>query len=144
MNIIINLSVSNQKPDIKSRASQTFIDLKNLIQLKNPHALGVIETDIYGNNSTNVNRATKFSTEEIMLKLHIDGYRIELPDSWKDHGVARIVVYISDEIVAVKHVLPPTNKDLQSVTLDIGLGREKKTTVNFFYHTSTRTTAKTW
>ena len=25
------------------------------------------------------------------------------------------------------------NKDLQSLTLNIGLGREKKTTVNFFY-----------
>ena len=42
-------------------------------------------------------------------------------------------MYVSDQVRAVRQQLPPTDSDLQSVTLDIGLGREKKTTVNVFY-----------
>ena len=111
----------------------TFIDLKNLIQIKKPHAIGITEADIYGLNTTNETRTTRFSTQEVLNKLQIDGYSIVLPDSWTEYGVARVIVYTSDEIVVTKHSLQPMNKDLQSVTIDIGLGREKKTTVNFFY-----------
>ena len=119
----------------KEEDTITFIDVKTLIQNDRPHILGIIECDIYGHNSdnNNNNRKTRFSTSEVHRKLHIDGYSIELPDSWAAHGVARIMVYVSDQVRAVRQLLPPTDSDLPSVTLDIGLGREKKTTVNVFY-----------
>ena len=104
-----------------------------MIQREKPHILGVIETDIYGLNSENQNRTTRFTTEEVLEKLSIDGYSIELPASWTEHGIARVLVYVSDEVRAVRQELSPTDYDLQSVTLQIGLGREKKTSVNIFY-----------
>ena len=58
---------------------------------------------------------------------------MELPDSWEKHGLARILVYVSDEVRAVREVLPPGDSDLPSMTLQVGLGREKKTSVNIFY-----------
>ena len=79
------------------------------------------------------NRTTRFSTEEIIKKLSIDGYRIEFPASWEKHGVARVLVFVSDEVRAVRQELSPDDSDLQSVTLQIGLGREKKSLVNIFY-----------
>ena len=64
-------------------------------------------------------------TEDIIKKLSIDGYHIEFPASWEKHGVARVLVFVSDEIRAVRQELSPDDSDLQSVTLQIGLGREK-------------------
>ena len=92
----------------KEEDTITFIDVKTLIQNHRPHILGIIECDIYGHNSDNNNRKTRFSTSEVHRKLHIDGYSIELPDSWAAHGVARVVVYVSDQVRAVRQLLPPT------------------------------------
>ena len=113
--------------------TSTFVDIKNIIQTRKPHIFGIIEADIYGHNSTNPNRRTRFSTADIKHKLQIDGYQIELPASWEEHGVARVLVYVSDQVRAVRQVLPQADSDLPSITLNIGLGREKKTTVNIFY-----------
>ena len=75
----------------------------------------------------------RFSTEAVIKKLQVDGYNLKFPDSWEHHGVARVLIYISDEIRAVKQELPSTDFDLQSVTFQIGLGREKKPSVNIYY-----------
>ena len=97
----------------KDEDTDTFIEVKTLIQNKKPHILGVVEVDIYGvNNNTNTNRTTRFTTAELKQKLHIDGYDIELPDSWERHGLARILVYVSDEVRAVRKAVSYTHLTL--------------------------------
>ena len=113
--------------------TETFIDLKTLIQRTKPHVISVIESDVYGHKSNNINKKTRFTTEQILHKLHIPGYKIEFPDSWEHHGVARLLVYVSEQVAAVRKPAADSDSDLPSITLDIGLGREKKTSVNLFY-----------
>ena len=74
-----------------------FVEIKEFIQNNNPHLLAIIESDLHGPN-TSANRVTTFSTEEIKEKLNIDGYSIELPESWSKYHQARILVYVSDKI----------------------------------------------
>ena len=52
-------------------------------------------------------------------------------DTWAQHNQSRLIIYISDHINA-KRILSQNN-DLPSATFEIGLGREKKTLVNFYY-----------
>ena len=66
-------------------------------------------------------------------KLNIDGYQIVLPSSWTCHGQARIIVYAKDDIKAKVVHNDLGNSDLPSISLEVGIGREKKTLVNFFY-----------
>ena len=101
------------------------------IQKHNPHVLGIIESNIHSSHSR-VQRRSTFNTNEVKSKLKVEGYNIELPDTWSDFGQARILVYVREDI-NYKRKLMQTNTDLPNVTLDIGLGREKKTTLNYFY-----------
>ena len=107
-----------------------YIEIKDYVENNNPHLLAIIESDLHGPN-TNANRTTTFSTEEVKEKLHLDGYTIELPESWNEYHQARIIVYVSDKIRAKRRATSNTDYDLPSITLEIGLGREKKTLVNF-------------
>ena len=64
--------------------------------------------------------------------MHIEGYKIELPDTWEEHGQCRILVYVKDD-VNYKRQRMTSDTDLPNITLEIGLGREKKTVINYFY-----------
>ena len=101
------------------------------IQKHNPHVLGIIESNIHSSHSR-VQRRTTFNTNVLKSKLYVEGYNIELPDTWSECGQARILVYVREDI-NYKRKLMQTNTDLPNVTLDIGLGREKKTILNYFY-----------
>ena len=68
----------------------------------------------------------------MLSKLNIDGYKLELPDSWTDFGQARMLVYVRND-VNFKRQMMQSDSDLPNITLEIGLGREKKTLVNYFY-----------
>ena len=111
--------------------STKLTEIKLFIEKHNPHSLGIIESDIHSTNSR-VQRRSTYSTKEVLTKLHIDGYKIELPDTWDDFGQARILVYVRND-VNYKRQRMPQNTDLPNITLEIGLGREKKTIVNYFY-----------
>ena len=113
--------------------SDKFLDIKMFIQSYSPHLLAIIESDLHGPNTTATNRRTVFSTQEIRDKLNIEGYNIEFPSSWVAHDQARLIVFVSDKIKAKRRELPATDSDLPSLTFEIGLGREKKTLVNFYY-----------
>ena len=65
--------------------------------------------------------------------MHIDGYNILLPDTWDLFGQASIIVYAKEDLKIKQRKNPDTVKDLPSITLEIGLGREKRTLVNFYY-----------
>ena len=107
-------------------------DIKNFIENKKPHVLGIIETDIFSPKSQN-RRRSKFNTAEVKSNLNIEGYSLELPCTWETHGQARILVYVSNDIKYKKKVLSNSDNDLPSITLEIGLGRARKTIVNYYY-----------
>ena len=58
------------------------------------------EADLHGLRSR-ITRRKNYSTQDLLEKLYIPGYSITLPDSWKLHDQARLIVYVSDEIKAV-------------------------------------------
>ena len=78
--------------------SSKFTDLKLYIEKYEPHLFAVIESDIHGSGTTAANRVTTFSTQEIKDCLSIDGYNLEMPNSWDKYDQARIIVYTSDKI----------------------------------------------
>ena len=100
-------------------------EIKLFIEEHNPHLLGIIESDIHGQTSR-LNRSTTFKTEDIHKRLEIEGYSIFLPDSWDTHHQARILVYVRDDIKVKVKSLEALNHDLPTITLEIGLGREKR------------------
>ena len=113
-----------------SENESKFVDVQNYIFKHKPHLFCVTEADLHGPRSRILRRNT-FSTDELVEKLHIPGYSLVLPDTWKTYDQARIVVFVSDNIKA--DVIPqnPNNHDLPLITFDVGLGRAKKTRVNF-------------
>ena len=52
--------------------------------------------------------------------------------------MARLITYVSDEVIYKQRHLPLAEHHLQSIWLEIGFGRAKKHLVNFYYreHTS--------
>ena len=68
-----------------------------------------------------------------MDQLKIPGYTVVLPDSWFTYNIARIICYISDEVIYKQRHLPPAEHHLQSILLEIGFGRSKKHLLNCFY-----------
>ena len=108
------------------------IDIKRFVEKHQPHIFGIIESNLHSANSR-VNRKTIVTKKEIEVKLKIDGYRIELPDTWNNFGQARILVYVSNELYSKRIKVNPNFIDLPNVTVEIGLGKERKTLVNIFY-----------
>ena len=107
-------------------------EIKQFIEAKRPHCFGVIESDFYS-TSSNVNRAKKYTTEEIREKLRIDGYKIEFPKTWEIHGQARLICYVSDDIKYSRKHFDNNFNDIPSITLEIGIGRATRTTVHYYY-----------
>ena len=106
-------------------------DVKLFIQNKKPHKYGLIETDVYGHlNESNHN---KFTTAEVRELLKIDGYTLIFPATWDSHGIARILVYVNNDLKFNQVHLQNSHDDLPSVSLEIGLGRATKTVVHYYY-----------
>ena len=112
--------------------SSKLLEIKQFIQTNKPHCFGVIESDLYGQNSP-VNRRTKYTTEEIKARLKIDGYSIEFPQTWLAHGQARLICYVSDDIKYSRKPFGPEYNHIPSITLEIGIGRAARTTVHYYY-----------
>ena len=105
--------------------SEKFIETKLFIQKHKLHVFALIESDIHSAQSR-LKRNKTFTTEEIKSKLNIDGYNLELPDSWTNHGQARLIVYISQDLNYKRVAMDQADSDLPNVTIEIGLGREKR------------------
>ena len=75
----------------------------------------------------------KLTTEEVKNILHISGYKLFLPTSWYVHGQARILMYAKDDIDVIFKENKREYNDLQSISCEVGISREKKTVVNLFY-----------
>ena len=73
------------------------IDIKRYVEKHKPHVFGIIESNPHSENSR-VYRRKAVTKSQIEEKLKIDGYKIELPDTWTTYGQARIMVYVSDAL----------------------------------------------
>ena len=109
-----------------------FVDVKAYVKRHRPHLLAIIESDLHS-EASRVERAKYFTKSDIEEKLNIAGYNLHLPDTWENHGQARLVVFVSEELNVKRKPLENPFVDLPNITFEVGLGREKKTTVNFFY-----------
>ena len=78
-------------------------------------------------------RKTKFTTDEIYENLKVEGYSIIIPDTWHLFNQARIIVYVSDDINFKKREIPDGVNFLPNITLEVGIGRGRKSLINFFY-----------
>ena len=105
-------------------------DIKLFIENYKPHIFAIAEADLHGNNSVQ-SRRKSFKTEEIFEIFKVAGYSIILPDTWHIHGQARIIVFASDNINVSKRECPESIRDLPTITLEVGRGRERKFLVNF-------------
>ena len=108
------------------------VDIKNFLNEKKPHVFGVIESDLYSPRA-NTNRQTRHTTDEVQEKLKIQGYTLLLPDTWAEHGQARVVAYVSDQVNFKTKSTVDEIKDLPNITIEVGIGKERKTIVNLFY-----------
>ena len=116
----------------REHLSDKILDIKLFIEENKPSVFGIIESDIHGCNSPS-NRKTTFTKQEILDQLHIEGYTILLPDTWELYDQARLIVFARDDIKIKKRENPDFINDLPSITLEVGIGREKRTLVNFYY-----------
>ena len=107
-------------------------DIQLYLQRHQLDLFGIVESDLHGTTSR-IYRAKPLSTSEIHQKLHIAGYNIILPQSWYDHGQARVILFAKDGIQIKERKLRKEDSDLPSISIELGLGREKKTCFNIFY-----------
>ena len=92
----------------------------------------LIEADLHSATSR-IKRRNPLTTQDVMNKLEIPGYKILLPATWLKHGQARILVYAIEGLKVHERPLGTQYNDLPMLTFEIGFGMEKKTIVNHFY-----------
>ena len=107
------------------------MEVKLFVAKHEPHAFGIVESDIHSQISR-VDRQKVFSTDEVIDKLKIDGYSLELSDTWEHFDQAQIVVYMRFDII-YKRYLPNYCPNLPNISFEVGIGKENKTILNFFY-----------
>ena len=107
-------------------------EVKNFIQKKNLHLLCLVEADLHSVTSR-YKCLNPVTTKDIKDRMEIPGYKIFLPKTWSVHGQARVMVYSRYELKVKERDIGNINSDLPTIPFDIGLGREKKSIVNFFY-----------
>ena len=98
-------------------------DIKVLVQNHDIHLIGISEVDLAIEN---------LSFEEIKKEYHLENYNLILPTSWNSHGLARMIVYVKDNIKAKAISDVPSNDDLQHVLLEVGSGKSTHF-VDFYY-----------
>ena len=96
-------------------ASSKFQDIKQFIFKNKPHLFGIIETDIFSPLS-NHHRVNKFDMDTVKSMLNISGYSIEFPATWDTMGQARMLVYVSNDIIYEKKGSNNQIDDLPTIT----------------------------
>ena len=108
------------------------VEVKQFIQSKHLHVLCVVESDLHSPLSRYIRRHP-LNTGEVQSILQVPGYKILLPKSWQVHGQARIIIFAKEELQVKIRDIGVHNSDLPTLSMEIGLGREKRTVVNYFY-----------
>ena len=115
-------------------AQKKIDDVKIAAEKHHAHVIGVSEVNFKRDEyNSDENSNTKLSTEQLTKKLYIPEYKLILPDSWERYGVARVIVYVKDDLkVKIKH-LDNDSAHLQSIMLELGYGKCKPHIYNFYY-----------
>ena len=116
----------------EKRSSTKMTEVIHFLQSKKLHILCLVEADLHGAISR-YKRLHPLTTKDINDILGVPGYKLILPKTWQIHGLARIIVIAKEELQVKVRDLGAQNGDLPTLTCEIGLAREKKTVVNFFY-----------
>ena len=118
--------------DSDKSESTKMTEIKQFLSDKCLHLLCVIESDLHGPGSR-YSKRIHLSDTDVQSVLKIPGYQLIFPKSWSIHGQARIIVYAKQELIVKTLDIGSQNSDLPIVNLEIGLGKEKRTIVSFFY-----------
>ena len=118
--------------DAENKPSTKMVEVRNFMENEKLHLCCLVEADLHGPTSR-YRRRHPLSTKDIENNLGIPGYKVLLPKSWEVHGQARVLLYAKDELQVKIRDLEKQNSDLQNITCEISLGREKKTVVSYFY-----------
>ena len=115
-------------------AQKKLDDIKIAVGQHNPEIIGVSEVNFKRNESNKNNESNIcFSTEQLLKRLEIPEYKVIIPDSWERHNVARVIVYVKDDLtVKIKHYDEDADH-LQSIMLELGYGKCKPHLFNFYY-----------
>ena len=112
--------------------SPKMTDIQLYLEKHKLDLFGIVESDLHGKNSR-IFRKHPLSTADIHQALHIPGYNILLPQSWYTHSQARVIMFTRDGININERKLRKEDSDLPSISLELGLGREKKSCFNIYY-----------
>ena len=130
-----NIGMWNCRKDLINKENlptTKIVDAKDFLSTNDLQILCPIEADLHGIISR-VKRIKPMTSREIEENLKVENYKTLLQKSWQAHGQARILLYVRDDISLKVKPLTRSDTDLPSVACEIGVGREKKTRVNFFY-----------
>ena len=108
------------------------VEVQQFIEKKNLHVLCVVEADLHSPISRYRTRHP-LSTEDIENILGIPGFRIIVPKSWVVLGQAGVMVYAREFLQVKIRDVGLEYCDLPTISMEIGLGRERKTIINYFY-----------
>ena len=101
--------------------SDKITDIELYLEKHQLHMFGIIESDLHGDKSR-IKRNNPLTTNDILKNLHIDGYRILLPQSWFKHSQARLIVYVKEGVQFKERKLGECDTDLPSISVELGLG----------------------
>ena len=117
--------------DKESLPTAKINDVKDFLRMNNLQVMCLIEADLHGMTSR-IRRVNPITSKKIEENLKVENYKIILPQSRQAHGQARVLLYIRENINLKVKPLARENTDLPSVSCEIGVGKDKKTRVNFF------------
>ena len=118
--------------DAENRASEKMTEVMKFMDEQKLHILCLVESEFHGQQSR-VRRRQPLTESQIKTSLAVVGYKIILPQTWYVHGQARIVMYVKEDVNVTVTPLAREYSDLPTLTCVIGMGKERKTIVNFFY-----------
>ena len=73
-------------------------DVKVAAAKLRPHVIGISEVNLKRMENNNSEHSySYFSTEQVQQAFYIPDYKIILPDSWTEYGMARIKLYVKDD-----------------------------------------------
>ena len=100
-------------------------------------AMGIIEADIHSSKSS-IKRRNPVDPDEVNSAINIQGYRTIVPATLKEHGQARLIVLVKENVKVEVKKLSKSSNDLPIEIFDMWIANEKKITVIIYYreHTS--------
>ena len=82
----------------------------------------ILEADINAKRSRTARRTT-IEDDDIQELLKIEDYTMVLPNSWRYHGVTRLIMYIHSSISFRQIEVEQGSEDLATISVEVGAGK---------------------